>query len=228
MKSVLAICMLFSSAAVGQEQAASDWKIMPDIAVIKLLPVGRQQTYYPQPLIYPGNGFVPYPSFTSEKYAGTGLEFTARFFNNDIEPFVLTLSAGASWYYPATDEYAIPAYGPSVIGNPPDTVQRYYNAIGSLGYWGAREFVSFPLGVGIQFVYPYASAEKLMFFAGAEGNLHFTSQRFDWQRESVQAGYTLLGGFAIKFAEFAVRYTSFAGINNIGVQAGVRFKQFDL
>jgi hypothetical protein len=231
MKFIFVMLALCASTVVAQDESPSVWKIMPDISVVKLLPTGRTTEYYPQPLVYPGSSFISYPSYPSNRFSGTGLAFRARFFNADIEPFVLTLSAGANWYHARDDENYLIRPLSVFSGFPPgDTIRPApvpFIGMGSdVGF--RRGFMSFPFGVGVQFVYPYNAADKLMFFVGAEGNLHFTTEQYDFRRENVHAGFTFLGGFAVKFAEFGVRYSSFGGIHNLGVQAGIRLKQFEL
>jgi hypothetical protein len=66
-----------------------------------------------------------------------------------------------------------------------------------------------------------------MVFAGAEGNLHFVSGNLAVSQQA-KAGYTVLGGFAVKFLEFGIRYTSFSDIKNLGAHFGLRFKSFGM
>jgi hypothetical protein len=87
--------------------------------------------------------------------------------------------------------------------------------------------MNFPVGVGMQVVFPYEKIDKLMFFAGVEGNLHFLSERSLAQRQ-VETGFSALGGVAIKMFEFGIRYSRLARINYVGVQVGIRFNQFEL
>jgi hypothetical protein len=47
-------------------------------------------------------------------------------------------------------------------------------------------------------------------------------------RRQVEAGFSAVGGIAIKMFEFSVRYSRFSGMNTVGVQAGIRFNQFTL
>lgn len=194
--------------AVGQDMDESQWKIMPGISVVKFFPGDNIRSrgdviiaIYPTP--------EPFYYYRST-YAGTGLNFTARCFNEDLKPFALTFGGGVTWYYAPEREFAaVPVASPFGIGE-------------ALHH---DEFTAFPLSLGIQAVFPYASRDRLMAFAGVEGNLQLISGRVEMRRQA-QAGFTLLGGVAVKFLEFGVRYTSFSDIKNLGAFFGLRFRSF--
>lgn len=181
---------------------------MPGLGVAK---------YFPGEGIITGGGvYLPtyppivYPYYGEHKYSGTGISFTARCFSDDIEPLALTFGAGATWYY-LPDGYAVPAASQQGVG-------------AALGH---QDFTAFPISIGVQAVLPYESREKLMVFAGAEGNVNLISGDLDMD-EQAKVGFTLLGGFAVKFFEFSVRYTAFSDIKNLGAYFGLRFKSFGI
>ena len=69
----------------AQDEAMPDWQIMPSISIVKFFQgediVDQNIVYYPTyPAIY------PYYDRTGYGYSGTGLNFTARCFNDDIKP----------------------------------------------------------------------------------------------------------------------------------------------
>ena len=207
--SVVLLILIVVPALLAQDETNSGWQIMPSVTLVKFFPgktIRKQSDIYI--LIYPPVG----PSYTEYKYSGTGLNFSARCFNDEIKPLSLTFSGGVSWYYePDQVYYAVPS--PAGFG------------VGSA--LGRQDFMAFPLSLGVQAVFPYASREKIMFYAGAEGNLHFISGRIDMNQQT-KAGFTILGGFAVKIFEFGIRYTSFSDIRNLGVQLGLRFKSFGI
>jgi hypothetical protein len=183
---------------------------MPGIAIVKFFPGENIRTpgglYY---TTYPPMG----PYFSEHNYAGTGLNFNARCFTDKIKPLALTFGGGITWYYqPDQMGYGVmPAFSPSGVGA---TI-------------GRQDFTAFPLSVGVQAVFPYASRENLMFFAGVEGNLELISGNLAIDQQA-KAGYTVLGGFAVKFLEFGIRYTAFSDIKNLGAHFGLRFKSFGI
>ncbi len=225
MKSLFIILALLTSMAMAQEEEQLGWKVMPAITIVKHLPGGYRQSMNPQPIgdVYPG--FVPIPMRQSDRYSGTGVSLNARFFNEDINPFVLTFSGGANWYSVArgSEPFGPPRVTPMENGDPMFARQGGQFDMGRNG----RRFMSFPFGAGVQFVYPWKSVDKFMFFAGAEGNLVFTTIDLG-MRDRVQAGYTLVGGVALKFVEIGVRYTAFRETKNLGVQIGFRLNSFEL
>lgn len=210
MKTMSVILLVFAVAPVlvAQEEE-SEWQIMPSVAIVKFFPGEDIRTqgemYLPT---YP----VIMPYFTGHNYAGTGLNFSARCFSDDIKPLALTFGGGITWYYqPEQVAYPLSAYSPSGVG----------------AILGRQDFTAFPLSIGVQAVFPYASRENLMVFAGAEGNLQFISGNLAVNQQA-KAGYTVLGGFAVKFLEFGVRYTAFSDIKNLGAHFGIRFKSFGI
>lgn len=221
---ILALAVL-QSLATAQEESTSDWSIMPSISVTKLFSVGHRHNYYEiQPLIYPPIDFRGFVT-NAPALSATGVLFSARFLNTDFEPLALTLSAGANWHRSRERNTPIP---PSAVGGSPRMPafdQRGFRH----GFEGRDKggFMSFPVSIGAQILFPYEKIDKLMFFAGVEGNLHFLSERA-FNRRQVEAGFSAAGGVAIKMFEFGVRYSRFAGQNNIGLQAGIRFNQFEL
>jgi hypothetical protein len=222
---------LLRSFACAQEESGSDWKIMPTISVTKVFSLGHRDGYYDiQPLMYPPIGSVGFSPIVNDVSA-TGISFSARFLHQDFEPFAFTLSAGANWYHRRESDLPIPlgsyrtlipidSLRMPIIVDPPG-LQRGYAG------WNDNTLMSFPVSLGAQVLFPYEKIDKLMFFAGVEGNLHFMSER-GFTRRQVEAGFSAVGGIAIKMFEFGVRYSRFAGQNNIGVQAGIRFNQFEL
>lgn len=204
---VILLMLAVTPALLAQEETNAEWQIMPGVAVMKFFPGDNIRTrgdmYFPT---YPPMT----PSFTEHNYAGTGVNFSARCFNDEFQPLAFTFSGGVSWYYqPEQTFYALTVPTHSGVG----------------AVLGRQDFTAFPVSVGVQAVFPYASREKLMAFAGAEGNLHFISGNLAMSQQA-KAGYTILGGFAIKFLEFGIRYTAFSDIKNLGAYFGLRFKSF--
>jgi hypothetical protein len=205
--SIALLILGIASTLLAQEETSDDWRIMPSVTVVKFFPgrnIGRMSDVY----------MPTYPpmiqSYTEYNYAGTGINFSARCFSDEFKPLAFTFSGGISWYYQPEQVY-YPLTGPAQSG------------VGVA--LGRQDFTAFPVSIGVQAVFPYASREKLMFFAGAEGNLHFISGSIAMS-EQVKAGYTVVGGFAVKIFEFGIRYTSFSDISNLGVHFGVRFNSF--
>ena len=102
----------------AQDETPSDWQIMPSISVVKFFQgediVDQNIVYYPT---YPA--MYPYYDMTGYGYSGTGLNFTARCFNDEIKPLAFTFSGGITWYYqPDHYQYMLtsPAYVNSYIG----------------------------------------------------------------------------------------------------------------
>ena len=230
MKSLSLILILLTASAFAQEEEPSGWKVMPGVTIVKYLPGGHRQSMNPQPLNpqpmeNTAPGFIPMQQ--ANRYSGTGVSLNARFFNEDINPFVLTFSGGANWYSVSRgrEPFGPPNGGitPMENGDPMFARQDRQFERGRNG----RGFMSFPFGAGVQFVYPWKSVDKFMFFAGAEGNLVFTTIEMG-MRDRVQPGYTLLGGVALKFVEIGVRYTAFRESKNLGVQLGFRLNSFEL
>jgi hypothetical protein len=194
----------------AQEEPNADWQIMPSVVVLKFFPGEKIREmssgmYMPT---YP----AMVPVYNEFNYSGTGVNFSARCFSDDIQPLALTFSGGITWYYqPKGTFYALTAPTQSGVG----------------AVLGRQDFTAFPVSIGAQVVFPYASREKLMVFAGAEGNLHFVSGNLAINQQA-KAGYTVLGGFAVKFLEFGIRYTAFSDIKNLGAYFGLRFKSFGI
>lgn len=220
MKSLSIILVLLSSMAIAQEEEQSAWKVMPGITIVKYLPGGHRNSFEGQPIPLMYQDFAPTPMRLSDRYSGTGVSMNARFFNEDINPFVLTFSGGANWYSVAGD--------PAPFGPPRETETMIVRPARPFDFGrNGRGFMSFPFGAGVQFVYPWKSVDKFMFFAGAEGNLVFTTIDLG-MRDRVQPGFTLVGGVALKFVEVGVRYTAFRETKNLGVQLGFHLNSFEL
>jgi hypothetical protein len=204
---IILLVLVVCPAVFSQDETSSEWQISPSVAVTK---------YFPGEVIRTQNDiyFATYPpmmtSYSAHKYAGTSLGFSARCFSEDIKPLALTFGAGATWYY-HPDGYAIPAASQPGVG----------------AVLGHQDFTAFPISIGVQAVFPYASREKLMAFAGIEGNLHLISGDLAMNQQA-KVGFTVLGGFAVKFLEFGVRYTAFSDIKNLGAYFGLRFKSFGI
>jgi hypothetical protein len=141
------------------------------------------------------------------------VSFSARCFNDDIKPLALTFSGGVTWYYVPDQGY--PSTSPAHINS----------SVGAVV--GRQDFTAFPFSIGVQAVFPHASREKLMVFAGAEANVHLISGNVA-MRDQAKAGYSVLGGVAVKFLEFGVRYTAFSDIKNLGAYFGLRFHSFGI
>ena len=220
MKAICSVLLVFAMVQMvhAQEDANAEWQIMPGVTVLKFFPGGRiHQTsgvYLPgDPLSFPRQ--IEYTEFN---YSGTGVNFSARCFNDDIKPLALTFSGGITWYYQ-------PEYTFYALAEGPHTTGGLQSGVGAA--LGRHDFTAFPVSIGAQVVFPYASREKLMMFAGAEGNFNFISGNLAMNQQA-KAGYTVLGGFAVKFLEFGIRYTAFSDIKNLGAYFGLRFKSFGI
>jgi len=221
MKTMCSVLLVFALVQIvpAQDDTNTEWQIVPCVAIVKFFPGERiHQTsgvYLPgDPLSFPRQ--IEYTEFN---YSGTGVNFSARCFNDDIKPLALTFSGGVTWYYqPEYTFYALAAGGPHTSGGP-------QSGVGAV--LGRHDFTAFPVSIGAQIVFPYASREKLMAFAGVEGNVHFISGNLAMSQQ-VKAGYTVLGGLAVKFFEFGIRYTAFSDIKNLGAHLGLRFKSFGI
>lgn len=190
---LLAVC----SAGLSVAQDDAEWQVMPSVTLVKYFPGGeiRQRMY---------------PGHSEFSYAGTGVQFNARVFSNEIKPLALTFGGGVNWFYqPGGRFVSFPSPASTGIG---ETI-------------GGNDFMTYPLNIGVQAVFPYASRKNLMFFGGLEMNVQFIS---DDIAIAPQLGYSVLGGFAVKVFEFGVRYTAFSDIRNLGVQLGFRFNSFGI
>lgn len=234
MKTAFVAAMMVTSSAIAQEEGYSEWSIMPSISVSRVFSVGnRYDNYYRvQPLIHPPVSGRTVGYAETNRLSATGVSFSARFLDKDFEPFAFTLSAGANWYDGRDDEMmSSPFLRVAGIPNPIDSLRLpmpdYRDFRGGFYEREVGGFMSFPVSIGAQVVFPYEKIDKLMFFAGVEGNFHFLSERV-FARRQVEAGFSAVGGVAIKMFEFGVRYSRFAGTNNLGVQGGIRFNTFSL
>jgi len=203
---LLTICVVGLS--VAQDDAG--WQVMPGVTLVKYFRGSdihqRRDVYLPTfpPMMYTGHA--------SFSYEGTGIHFNARVFSDEIKPLALTFGGGVNWFYqPGSRGMIYPASAPGGIG---ETI-------------GRSDFMTYPLNIGVQAVFPYESRKNLMFFGGLEMNIQFISGDIAIARQT-QAGYSVLGGFAVKVFEFGVRYTAFSDIRNLGVQLGFRFNSFAL
>lgn len=203
---LLAVCVV--TVCVGQDDA--EWQVMPGVTLVKYFRGSdihqRSDMYMPTfpPMIYAG-----YDAFS---YEGTGILFNARVFSDEIKPLALTFGGGVNWFYqPDSRGIAYPSAAPAGIGE----------------IIGRRDFMTYPLSVGVQAIFPYESRKNLMFFGGLEMNVQFVSGDIAIARQT-QVGYSVLGGFAVKIFEFGVRYTAFSDIRNLGAQVGLRFNSFGI
>jgi hypothetical protein len=210
--SVALLIVVFASTLFAQDATSSEWQIMPSVALLKFFPGDQTNGGYVQPMIYPPIGSYSFGGFNN--YAGTGLSISARCFNEEFKPLALTFGGGVNWFYDASDAFAIPAAFSSTN-------------MGVRQVLRGRSFNTYPFNAGVQVVFPYATRDRLMFFAGLEGNLHFISGNIA-MNEQAKFGYTVLGGFAVSVFEFGIRYMEFSDMRNFGAQLGLRFKSFGL
>jgi len=210
MRGIVLSVLLTAPALFAQDETTSEWQIMPSVALLKFFPGDQANGAYVQPLIYPPTNLY-YGAFYN--YAGTGFSVGARCFNEEIKPLALTFGGGVNWFYNAHDAFAIPAFGATSMG-----IRQVLRG---------QNFNTFPFNAGVQVVFPYATRDRLMFFAGLEGNLHFISGNVAMNQQA-KFGYTLLGGFTVHVFEFGVRYMEFSDMRNVGAQLGLRFKSFGL
>lgn len=228
MKQAIVLIIALATPLFAQESAA--WKVMPTISVTTAFSMeGSRHHHAIRPLWYPTE--LTSPFLENEGFSSTGVLFTARFLNADMEPLAVTLSAGANWYH-HRNEPMMPqmlAYG----GPPfPSDSTRPPFPVGGAMYGGFYDrdggsLVGFPMSLGVQFLFPYEKIDKLMFFAGVEGNMAFMSQRVLSGRQ-VEWGGSLVGGIAVKKIEAGIRFSRFAQRNSIGLQLGIRFNHISL
>jgi hypothetical protein len=197
MLSSLLLVILVPCLLFAQEDTTSSrLEFMPGITFVRLFPGA--------PLEVPGSENIEEPA-----YAGNGLKFTVRCFPPALSYVAITFGGGVTWFYDSQTSHGITA--PMEAGT-------------GAQLW--REgFTVFPLSLGAQVIYPFRGKEKLMFFAGAEGNLNLIDGRV-MPGQQTKVGYTLLGGFVVSVFEFGVRYSVFSDLKNLGVHIGLRFASF--
>jgi hypothetical protein len=193
----LVLMFLAPCLLIGQEDTTSSGlEMMPGITFVKLFPGA--------PLEVPGWNSIDEPA-----YAGTGLKFAVRCFPPALPSLAITFGGGVTWFYDSQPSHGITV--PMATGT-------------GAQLWG-ESFTVFPLSVGVQAVYPSRGREKLMIFAGAEGNLNLIDGRV-MPGQQTKVGYTVLGGFVVSVFEFGVRYSAFSDLKNLGVHIGLRFAPF--
>ena len=212
-KTLIGILILIALQASAQEVQQSAWHVTPAIALTKYFPGsslrGENGYYGGDPVLW---GFAPGPG-RDFRYAGTGLNFAVRAFNDEHPNLALTFGAGITWYYDAER----PSSGTFPMA-----------ALSGIGAQiGNADFTAFPISLGIQAVYPYEGRENFMLFGGFEGNLHLISGNVP-MGEQAKLGFGLTGGFAVKIFEFGVRYTTFSDMRNLGAYLGFRLNSFSL
>jgi hypothetical protein len=207
---MLLLCMFRASA---QENQTPVWQLSPTLSLTKYFPgeniAGAPGWNYGGPILAVYGYPVPGRVF---RYAGTGVNFAVRAFNDQAPNMALTFGAGVTWYYDAEQT------GSSVVAM---AVSGVGDQIGRGG------FTAFPISLGLQFVYPYAGRENFMVFGGLEGNLHLISGNVP-MGDQAKLGFGLNGGFAVKIFEFGVRYTQFSDMKNLGASLGFRLNSFSL
>jgi len=184
---------------LAQEKSpASSLEFMPGVVFVKLFPGA--------PLDVAG-----WENVDDVAYAGTGLRFSVRCFTPAHPHFAITFGGGVTWYYDPNTYHIYAA--PMEAG----TGAQLWNG----------SFTVFPLSLGFQAVYPAREKDRVMFFAGAEGNLNLVDGMVA-PGQQTRVGYTLLGGFVVKVLEFGVRYSGFSDVKNLGVHIGLRLQSFVL
>ncbi len=184
---------------LAQEKTpASGLEIMPGVAFVKLFPGARLDV----------DGWE---NVDDVAYAGTGLRFNVRCFTPGYPNFAVTFGGGVMWYYDP-NTYPIDA-APMDAG----TGAQIWNG----------SFTVFPLSLGFQAIYPAREKDRVMFFAGVEGNLNLVDGIIA-PGQQTKVGYTLLVGFVVKVFEFGVRYGGFSDVKNLGVHIGLRLQSFVL
>lgn len=199
--------------ASAQENQQPVWQFSPALSLTKYFPgaaiAGGSGWYSQDPILF---GFIPGPGHEF-RYAGTGINFAVRAFNDEAPNLAVTFGAGVTWYYDAER----PSSGVSAMSS--------LNGVGL--QIGRNDFTAFPVSIGIQAVYPYAGRDNFMVFGGLEGNLHLIAGNVP-MADQAQLGFGLTGGFAVKIFEFAVRYTQFSDMKNLGASIGFRLNSFSL
>ena len=205
--------LLLALRASAQENQPAVWQLSPSLSLTKYFPgediAGASGWNYGGPILavygYPAPG-------RAFRYAGTGVNFNVRAFNDQAPNMALTFGAGVTWYYDAERP------GSSVIA---------MAASGIGDQIGNEGFMAFPISLGLQFVTPYDGRENFMVFGGLEGNLHLISGNVP-MGDQAKLGFGLNGGFAVKIFEFGVRYTQFSDLRNLGATIGFRLNPFTL
>jgi len=139
------------------------------------------------------------------QFSGTGLAFQVRAFHSSLPNVALMFGGGINWFYRPHEDYVLTS--PQGVG---ETLR-------------SEDFNTYPLTLGVHFYVPTVNPDKVMFFVGAEGVLHFVNGTLPMS-DQTKAGYNFVGGFGVSFFEFGIRYSSFSDMKNIGVQFGLRFK----
>jgi hypothetical protein len=168
--------------------------------------------------ISPGAYFVRhFPGETFDngyQFSGTSLLLNVRCFPSDASRLALTFGGGVAWYG---------LTGTPPIYSPMPTEGGMAFGVGSR--LGRQDFTVFPLMAGAQFVLPVARGDKLLFYAGAEGNLNFISGRIEPNRQ-IEPGFSVLAGFTVQSVDLGIRYTQFSDMHHLGVHFGIRFHSF--
>jgi hypothetical protein len=214
---IFALFILCALPATSEETQQKTWHFTPGIAMTKYFPGSTIKDYYNGVQLFGLSSFIYPPPAREYRYGGTGLNFSVRAFNEELPNVALTLGAGATWYYAAER-----TSGDYVIASSAAVAQA---GIGE--QLGNYDFMTFPVSLGLQFVFPYEGRENLMLFGGIDGNVQLISGNVS-MGEQAKLGYTVTGGFAVKIFEFAVRYTQFSDMKNLGVSLGFRLNSFSL
>jgi len=181
-------------------QGDSSWTFTPGLSLVRLFP-GQEIT-----------GEAGWYGSPTYRFAANGVEFRVRTTHPSVRPLAFTFGAGASWFYENTEQaVVVPMAATAGVGQ----TQKH------------DSFTVFPIALGAEVVFPGAKTDRLMVFAGAEGNLNLISGDVEIGQQA-QLGYTVKAGFAVKAFEFGVRYTRFSDLSNLGVVIGLRFASFTL
>ena len=179
--------------------------------------VSAQDISQPEWKIMPGLVFVNYfPStpirispWEEYNFDGVGFLFIARAFHSNLPDIAFNLSSGINWFgNPNHITYVTEPFGTNGVGR---TLRR--------------SFRTFPLMVGLEWIYPRSVERAVMFYAGGNVGIHFVDGNLDIDQQT-KFGYTAGVGFIVKVFEFGVRYYSFSDLRNLGVHLGLRFNSF--
>ena len=211
MKSSIVVLMLAfgcSVAAAQYEQNAKEWRVMPEIMVVRYLPGYEFQW---------GDVWLDGASSGTYRYSGFGGNLFVRFMNTRFPGLALTLSGGATSFYKPDQTYVYYAAAPGLHATTTSTLG---------GDQHVGDFFVFPVSIGLQGMWPFQNYDKFRVFAGVEASAYFVDGSVA-PRAQTRFGYSAAGGFGVGIVELGARYSQFADMRNIGVFFGVCLKPYD-
>lgn len=199
--SLITVLFFAISQVLGQDALQSEWRIMPGIVFVNYFPSAPVRISSP-------------PSTDEYNFEGVGFQFIARAFHPNYPDLAFNFSGGINWFGNA---HRLPDYG----------IMPSTRTDGVGATLKRKSFRTFPLMVGLEWIYPRSAERTVMFYAGGNAGFHFVDGDLGLDQQT-KFGYTLGAGFVVKVFEFGVRYYSFSDLRNIGAHLGVRLNSFPL